>query len=307
MFLIIFPKIRSTNCKMKQKILLFLAFTFIGLNAKSQSTYYGAGLGQALYWGDLNSPDFFNNLTHNNGFAFQAFVRRHLNDHFAFKGNIMFSKVRGSDINSDQEWQRNRNLSFKSSINELSVNFEYYPLRFSPNTPYDNWSPYLSVGLAGFYFNPKAEINGNEFELQPLGTEGQGLPGYDDKYKKIAAAVSFGGGLAIRFSEKVIIHADVLCRRANTDYIDDLSGDYVNYFELYNSPTNGPLSATLADRTGEYLGASEIITRETGSQRGGKSVRDYYFSGMISFSIFLADNKKSAFRKGKSGIECPKF
>lgn len=292
---------------MKQKLVLLFAFALISFGIKSQSTYYGAGIGQALYWGDLNSPVFFDNIKNNNGFAIQAFVRHHLNDYFAFKGNAMFSTVKGSDSNSNLEWQKLRNLSFKSSINELSVNFEYYPLKFSPNTEYNNWSPYASVGLAGFYFNPKAEINGNEFELQPLGTEGQGLPGFEDKYKKIAAAISFGGGLAIRFNERVIIHADVLCRRAYTDYIDDLSGNYVNYFELFNSPTNGPLSATLADRTGEFLGASEVITRETGTQRGGIAVRDYYFSGMISFSIFLADGKKSAFRKGKSGIQCPSF
>lgn len=290
-----------------KKILLGLTFLLASVTIiNSQSTYYGAGIGQALYWGDLNSPDFMTNITNNNGYAFQVFVRKHLNDYFSVKGNLMFSRVRANDANSEAEWQLRRNLNFRSVLNELSAHIEFYPMKFSPNTAFDNWSPYLSLGLAGFYFNPTTSINGNEFELQPLGTEGQGMQGFDKKYKKVAAAMSFGGGLAIRFSERLIVHSDILCKRATTDFIDDISGNYVNYFELFNSPTNGPLAATLADRTGEYLGSTEVVTRETGTQRGGHTVRDYYFAATISFSIILNDGKSFG-RRGKSGIECPKF
>jgi hypothetical protein len=275
-------------------------------SSHSQSTFYGAGIGQGLYWGDLNSPDFLTAIKSNNGFAFQAFVRHHLNYHFAIKGNLLFSRVKGNDASSDLDWQKERNLSFKSPINEFSISAEYYLLKFITDSPGSSWSPYATFGVAGFYFNPKAELNGNEFELQPLGTEGQGLPGFKNKYKRIAGSFLFGGGLAMKIRDKVIIHADVIGRRSTTDFIDDVSGSYVNYDELRVG--NGILAATLADRTAEYFGSSEPIQRETGNQRGGKSVRDYYFTGMISFSILLSDGGANSFKnKGKSKIKCPTF
>lgn len=286
-------------------LFIFFSISFTGISL-SQSTYYGAGLGYSFYWGDLNSPSFFKNIANNGGIALQVQARHHFNDYFSVKGSAIFGRVRANDANSNQEWQLMRNISFKSVLNELSAHLEFYPLRFSPNTNYYNWSPYLSFGLGGFYFNPIAELNGNEIELQPLGTEGQGMPGFEDKYNRIALSLSIGGGIAVRFSERVIIHADILGKWTTTDYIDDISTIYVNYDQLRNSPTNGLLAATLADRTNEYLGISEPLQRETGTQRGGSSVNDYYFTTMISFAVKLNDN--SGYRKGsKKGIDCPKF
>ena len=283
-------------------ISLILTLTFV---SSGQSTYYGAGVGQGLYWGDLNAPNFFTNLTSNNGFAFQAFVRHHYNPYFSFKANAMFSRVRGDDANSNLEWQQQRNLRFKSVVNELSASVEFYPLKFTPAGYESSWSPYVTFGVGGFYFNPTTELNGNEFELQPLGTEGQGMDGYGDKYNRVGASFLFGGGLAVKINKNLIIHADVIGRRSNTDYLDDVSQFYVNYDDLRSG--NGILAATLADRTPEFFGSTEPIQRETGSQRGGESVRDYYFSGMISFSILLNEGKNSFKKNSKSSVKCPKF
>lgn len=159
--------------------------------------------------------------------------------------------------------------------------------------------------MGGFYFNPTTELNGNEFELQPLGTEGQGMEGYKDKYSRVAGAFLFGWGLAVKINRKLIIHADIIGRRSTTNYLDDVSKTYVNYDEL--KAGNGILAATLSDRTPEYFGRNEPIQRETGAQRGGKFVREYYFSSMISFSILLNDGKNGFIKKFKSNIKCPKF
>jgi hypothetical protein len=288
---------------MKKRLVLGLVLILYFIHSEAQSTHYGIGFGQALYWGDLNGPSFGKNLTKNNGYAFQVFGRRHFNEFFAVNGSLIFSRVRGSDANSNLQWQKERNLSFRSVINELSINFEYYPLRFAPGTTFHNFSPFISFGLAGFYFNPTAIYQGNEYELQRLGTEGQGIPGFKDKYSKFSGALSFGGGLALKINEQLIIHGSLICKRTFTDYIDDVSGNYVNYNELLAS--NGALSAALADRTGEFLGGGEPIIRETGTQRGGASVRDYYFTALISFSIKLMDD--NSYRKRKSKVKCPQF
>jgi hypothetical protein len=41
---------------------------------------------------------------------------------------------------------------------------------------------YLSMGAIFFKFNPKGKYLNEWLELQPIGTEGQGLPGYDAPY-----------------------------------------------------------------------------------------------------------------------------
>ncbi len=285
------------------KFSVLIAAVVFCLGLKGQSTYYGLGIGQALYWGDLNGSSFSDNLFNNNGIAIQGFVRHHINDYFAASGTLTYGQFRGNDSNSTEEWQKRRNLSFKSSLVELSAHVEYYPLRFTPQYKYYNFSPFIALGVSGFRFNPKASLNGKEYELQPLGTEGQGNTGFAKKYNRIAAALSFGGGIAWKINDRIILHGTLLCKRTNTDYIDDVSGSYVNYNELLS--LNGTLAAALADRTGEYLNTGEPFIRQTGNQRGGSSVRDYYFTGIISFSIALSN--RGGFKGSKSSIECPKF
>lgn len=284
-------------------LLIIINLCYISLNA--QIIQGGLAIGKSVYWGDLNAPEFSANLNKNGGLALQGFVRYSYPNKTAFKVGLMLGKLQGNDQNSSAEWQKERNLNFYSRIFELSVMGEYYIFGFDPASMEKPFSPYITGGLAMVYFDPMTVYKGATYSLQALGTEGQGNPGYGSKYNKVALSIPFGGGVAIKLGPSVNLSIDVVARRTFSDYLDDVSGNYVNYDELKS--LNGELAANLADRTNEYLGINEPKQRITGSQRGGKVVADWYFTGMVGFSFFLTDPDKAMRRKSNYNSSCPKF
>lgn len=284
--------------------LIFVALSLLCVNKNNaQYTEMGIGLGFSTYWGDLNSTGFGSNVVNNSGFAIQLSGRKIFKQNFGLRASFTFGSMRGDDANSSLEWQKQRNLSFKSSITELAIMGEYYIFGFNTEAGSSVFLPYLTAGIAGFRFDPRAVFQGNEVRLQPLGTEGQGLPNFDNKYGLYAFSIPFGGGAKFIISKTVNISADIILRRTFTDYIDDVSTNYVDFSELGSGVS--PLTPRLANRTNEYLGQTEIVTVPTGTQRGGAKVDDYYFMSVISLNIMISDGK-GGFGRGNK-VKCPEF
>jgi hypothetical protein len=291
--------------------LLKTPFLIIFCFALSQQTYGqfiqgGVSIGRSVYWGDLNAPDFSKNIANNGGTALDLFLKRNFNTQFGGRLSILIGKLQGSDANSPVDGNRERNLSFKSNIFELAVTGEYYLFGFDPFTNEKPFSPYGTLGIGALYFNPKTIYKGTEYELQPLGTEGQGLPNYGKKYSKYALVVPFGAGAVLKVNRSFDVSFDIIARRTFTDFIDDVSGNYVNYDELKNS-ANGPLAAALGDRTGEYLNLSTPFNRKTGEQRGGAKVKDWYFTAMVRLAFTLAEGDSFIRKKTNYRSSCPEF
>ena len=278
-------------------ILINLTFT---LNA--QSVDFGIGIGGSAYWGDLNAPSLGTNLGNTN-IALQGTARLNLNNYLAGRVNLLYGQLKGDDQRSTEEFQKQRNLDFHSHLFELSVMGELHV--FGYNLDEDNpISPYLTAGVGVFRFNPTTVFQGDRVELQPLGTEGQGLPGFANKYSRVAVSIPFGAGAKLKMTESMYLAIDVIARRTLTDFIDDVSGNYVNFNELASG--NGILAAQLGDRTGEFFGQEEPFIRETGDQRGGASVDDYFFTFMVTLNFKFGELKSLNFGK-KSKVYCPKF
>ena len=287
---------------MKNLLLIFI-ISICGLsNAKSQYLEYGLGVGGSVYWGDMNAPDFGSNISNLN-FAVQAVVKLNFSKYIAVRGNLLYGKLSGDDANSYLVWQKQRNLDFNSTLIELAILGEYhlFGYNFGEENPV---SPYLTAGLGAFYFNPTTKLNGVTYELQPLGTEGQGLPGYSSKYSRLSLAITFGAGAKFKVNDRINVSVDILARKTFTDYIDDLSTDYVAYEEL--AAGNGVIAANLGNRIGEYLGQDEPVSVQTGTQRGGSDVADYYFTGMVTITFKLNRNV-NLFGSHKHRTDCPKF
>lgn len=263
----------------------------------------GVGIGGSLYWGDLNSKDFGKNVGNTN-LALQLVGNYVMNDYVSVRGGLLYGKLSGDDSRSNQDWQRLRNLDFNSILLEASVLGEFHIFGYNKLGEESPFSPFVAAGFSGFYFNPKTTLDGTVYELQPLGTEGQGMPGFDEKYSRLSAAIVFGAGLKVKLSDGVTMVVDGLARRAFTDYIDDLSGDYVSYPEL--AAGNGEIAARLGNRFGEFLGQEEPVIVETGTQRGGAFVNDYFFTGMVTFYIKFSGSGGRGFRGGNS-VQCPTF
>ncbi len=291
--------------KSKISLLFFLVSSLIIINKNNaQYTEFGVGLGFSTYWGDLNGSGFSSNVLNNSGLAVQLSGRKIFKPYFGLRGSFSFGSMRGDDANSSLEWQKQRNLSFKSSIMELALMGEFYIFGFDTEPGSSMFLPYITAGVAGFRFDPKTIYQGNEVRLQPLGTEGQGLPNYDNKYGLYAFSIPFGAGAKFVITKTINISADIILRRTFTDYIDDVSKNYVDFSEIGSNIS--PLTPRLSNRTNEYLGQSELVTLPTGTQRGGAKVDDYYFMSMISINIMFSDGKGGGFGRGNK-VRCPEF
>ena len=213
---------------------------------------------------------------------------------------------------SNDDWYgswRSRNLSFRTTIVELSTQAEYTIikekkriniLRHHRNKLIRrlrnlNIPVYLFAGVGGMYFNPQTKYRGEWYNLQPLGTEGQGLePIYnaqtgnliydppDNHDSRFTATFPLGIGFKLRLTKKVMLSMEASMRYTLTDYIDDAGGYY--YDGLLLAEGNGELAAKLASRFWELPQYNDQYWKwiKPGGQRAGDWVDTYQF---IMFSL----------------------
>jgi hypothetical protein len=173
---------------------------------------------------------------------------------YTLQSQFLVGTIRGNDASSAAKddvngiYRMRRNASFKNTIEELSVSAVFD--LFDNNSVYTHrplWTPYVFFGASVFHHNPKGKVpdkdlDGNDLpnrgewiSLRPLGTEGQYadlLPGdanYGIKpYKLFQSSLLFGLGVRYRINEVIDIWADFSCRYTFTDYLDDVSRNYVD-------------------------------------------------------------------------------
>ena len=200
----------------------------------------------------------------------------------------MTGQIGGDDSDSDLENRRIRNLSFDSPLYELGLNTEISFNSFLKGLDKYGINIYYTTGINIFKFSPKTSYRdaSGKFvlvDLQPLGTEGQGLPGYPERYSLTEFNIPFGLGFKFQLFDNIEIGFEFVPRWTFTDYLDDVSGDYVNINEFIQA--DRPLTAQLANRTGEYFGSSPADI-PTGTMRGNPNDNDWYFFG----STFVSYN-----------------
>lgn len=256
-------------------------------------------MGASIYEGDLAPTNKFESLALSQA-SFGVYGRVGISDRLGFKAFIQSSRVQGSDQNRSNSLSRN--LSFRTQIFEVGALAEFYPLGNRRRLV-----PYLQGGASVYRFNPETLYNGRYIELQPLGTEGQGVAGFGDRYDLTRFAVPMGIGVRFDLNESFVLGAEFTTRMLFFDHLDDVSGRYVNYYELVQ--TNGSLAATLADRTGEYFG-TENRDIPTGTMRGDPSNNDWFHAGVITLGyrmgngLFSSNSKKGV---GSRYSRCYKF
>ncbi|MEM9820361.1 MAG: DUF6089 family protein [Bacteroidota bacterium] len=280
------------------KRLLILIFFSFPLITSAQSLELGLMLGASGYQGDL-SPS--TNITSTSGLhpSIGFFGRINRNRLWSYRLSFSYGVVSANDADAQDESRRRRNLNFRSKILELALTGE---LNFLGRDR--RLSPYLFGGIALFNFNPQAEYQGRRVDLQPLGTEGQGLDNFPDRYNRVQFSIPFGIGLKFAINDRLNLGVEIGLRKTFTDYLDDVSGTYVNYNELLAA--NGQLSADLSNRTGEFLG-TDPLQLETGTRRrGNPDSKDWYFINGVTLSYSLFDDKNSwGGKHGKKQLGCP--
>jgi opacity protein-like surface antigen len=269
----------------------------------SKATTISVFTGMINYQGDLNPNSF---TFRQSNFAAGITLRKPLNRWFALRAGFNTGRITAADRNN-RDYLKARNLSFTTSMHEAYAALELTILDISSN----RFTPYMYGGVAAFHFNPWTyDNNGEKTFLQPLGTEGQGLPQYPTKkiYGLTQLALPFGVGLKYAISDAVNIGVEFSQRKSFTDYIDDVSSDFADEDVLFQG--RGAKAVELAYRGDEIPGGSSVYPVH-GEQRGTPSEMDwYYFFGttleikLNSLGNLFGGNKN---RQGLREMRCPRF
>lgn len=274
------------------------------------------GLGTSNFLGDLGGKDAvgtndFQDLEMSEfRFGFLIGHKYTLYKKLYLRSNFTFSRVSGNDNLTEEAFRRNRNLHFRSNIFELNAMIEYeIPINFRKGHIYDikgvkGWNAkgasfYVFLGIGGFYFNPKAQIDGRWVELRPLRTEGQGLPGGPKEYSRISLSIPVGASLSKRITDILSMGIEVSYRYTFTDYIDDVSTVYYSPYDiaLYDETGQGDAAAYLSNPSlGPQQGGVGSYATAPGQQRGDETDDDGFMLLTIKAQYLLKD--KGPKRKG---------
>ena len=266
----------------------------------SQPVHIGVFAGTAAYKGDINDKLFPEIKQLKTAFGISA--NYEVSEKLFIRAGAFVAKVSGADSLASSSYLKLRNLSFQSTITELSFLGEWYLFNLYERS----YSPYLFVGFSVFHFNPLTYgSNGQMVFLQPLSTEGQGLPGYASKpYKLTQLAIPFGGGLKFAFNDDFRIGIEICIRKLFTDYLDDVSTDYADPADLLSA--KGALSVAFSYRGDEVAGGSPAYPAK-GTQRGSKKYKDLYYTAGLHFTYRMGGNNSNngIFGGNKRKMGCP--
>jgi hypothetical protein len=248
---------------------------------------FGISLGGAHYYGDLNTRASINRPKISAG----VFFTKQFNNYIGIKIAGNYAKLGYSDMYSKNEVQKIRNLSFNSNIWELSLSGQFNFFKFYPGIEGYTFTPYVSLGVGIFSYDPYAfiTVNGEQQKvfLRPLGTEGQGQAAlYPERepYSSMGVCIPLTVGFKYNLSPSMNFFAEAGYRYTNTDYLDDVSTTYAPD-AFVASPNGQPsLGYLLQDRSYEYGTPIGI----KGRQRGNSKQKDGYMIAQVGISFNLS-------------------
>ena len=207
-----------TNLGLNSALLVCLVqagSAFFCASAHAQNTSeIGIGLGATNYRGEI-SPEY---QFQNNRPAFTAFYRKDISVPITLRGGLTAGLLRADDGNVTgtdggvPPLQGYRQANTKGSLLEVSAVMEYNFMDYHYRTDKIHFTPYLFVGVAGFYANTTTVTN-NPTLAGDFNQEGAML----------GFAIPAGAGLKYALSEHINLGLEVGVRKAFTDQLDHLS------------------------------------------------------------------------------------
>jgi Outer membrane protein beta-barrel domain len=261
---------------MKKLYLGTVLLSVVALTSNAQSFYamrreksliFTVGGGTSTYFGELKS-----NGAMDKTLTFNAGLQYYLTNRISARTEFSYIQLGADDADSKDGSHRRRNLSFNSNNFEFNVTgaVNLFP---NGNRYYrrPGFNLYGFGGIGALYFNPKAKLNGTNYALQPLATEGV-------KYSRFAFVIPFGVGGRIKVGPNVNVAIEGGYRKAFTDYLDDVSTVYVDPASLSSNEAR-----SLANRYLKADGTPNPTAGAAGTKRGNPTAKDSYFT--LSFKI----------------------
>lgn len=243
------------------------AQTFYAYGSQLRSLLLTGGIGTSSYFGDLKDP----------GVAIDAKptlnigLQNYFHPRISARAELTMFTLKGDDASSDAPTRQVRNLSFKSTNFELNVVgiVDLFPPMGRRFYQRPNFNAYGFAGVGVMYMNPKAELNGETYALQPLRTE-------NVSYSRIQPVIPYGLGIRIKVNPFMNIGIESGWRLTFTDYVDDVS-------TVHPDKTGwDPIRAQLSDRSD--------VGFKPGHVRGDPDKNDAFHTLMLKFEYFLPNN-----------------
>ena len=252
---------------------------------RSSGFSISAGIGVANYLGDLVED---NRLYSQPGFAFSLGAAYAFSNHFSVRLDAGIQRVGAADSKNKGVQYRDRNLSFKSNVADVSLSLEYSLLDINKY----KITPFLSAGVGMMFFNPYAkDASGKKQYLRPLGTEGQGLAAYPGRkmYSKSAVEFPLGFGFKMVASQRITLQLELNYRITGTDYLDDVSTN--GYPDKTLLDARNPVTSTFTYRgPGPYPANLQL-------PRGNSKDKDGYYT--TQFKVIYGFKKREKIKKIK--------
>jgi hypothetical protein len=265
---------------------LLLNTAIVAQDMYVQQGEFGITAGVAHYFGDINTRAGVNRPKP----AVGIFYKKQFNNYLGVRLSAHYAQLGYSDIYSKNEYQKRRNLSFNTDIFEVAVQGDFNFFKFVPGDANYVFTPYVTLGVGVFSYNPYAYLDNKKIYLRPLGTEGQNIQ-YQDPvsgktrktYGSMAVCFPIGAGIKYNISDNINLSFQIAHRLTLTDYIDDVSTTFVGIDKfpvLHGQPS---VAGILQDRS--YVTGTPIGIE--GRQRGFNKQRDQYIIAEVgvSFSI----------------------
>lgn len=252
-------------------------------------------IGKDYSLADINFPS--TNINLGIGYRYRFHPR------FATTTLLNVGMLKGDDALTNEPIRKERNLSFRSPIVNLSQRIEWivfanekvgkrYNIKGNKGMKFHNEQFYVFGGVGIAYFNPQANYNGSWVNLRPLSTEGQGLANGPKKYLPITATIPAGVGFRMGISQMWRIGIEASYIKTFSDYIDDVSGVYYDPAAL--STQVSPTSAALSNRS-----PNNPDWFSAGEQRGDITDKDAFFFLNLTVSKNITYVNKNARYKVK--------
>ncbi len=219
---------------------------------------------------------------------------------FALRVEGTFGQIHAYDsilksVASTTNGRYERNLSFRSNISEIALVAELHPFYIFGNYDDDHYppavSPYIVLGVGYFHFNPQAMLNGNWVDLQPLSTEGEGFSEYPNVKKYSLNQINFPVGIGARYdlSPLLNLRAEMVYRILQTDYLDDVSGRYIDPSVFANHFSGTQLNEAILLNDRHKPGA---VTAHPDGIRGDPKNNDAYITFNIKLGLTLGRERR---------------
>lgn len=259
--------------------LLFTIRVNAQMNEYVQEGEFGFTAGLAHYFGDLNNRGNINRPK----IALGAFARKQFGNYTSVRLSGHYALLGYSDIYSKNLYQQRRNLSFNTNIFEIALQGDFNFFKFVPTDPDHSFTPYATLGIGMFSYNPYGYYQGKKVYLRPLHTEGETFYEGRKEYGSVAMCFPIGFGFKYALNDKVNLSFELSHRFTTTDYIDDVSKTYVGIDKFPSTAGGKSIAGIMQDRSFE-VGAPIGIE---GRQRGFSKQKDQYLIAEfgVSFNI----------------------